>query len=93
MKSCLRSRVNFFSLDLGEELNCLEWDGRMALVGGGSGALSLWDLHSGRHVLKLPAAHSGPVTSLDVSKCGRYFATGGEDRRVVVWSTRADIDG
>lgn len=77
--------------DLGEELNCLCWDGRTVLIGGGSGNVNIWDLHSGIHK-KSFSAHKGPVTALAVSSSpvsedgGQYVVTGGDDRKVLVWS-------
>ena len=77
-----------FSKDLGEELSCIAFDGRTVLVGGASGQLSLWDIHTVKFCGKI-AAHKGPVTSLWVSEDGEIIATGGEDRRVVVWTTKS----
>ena len=71
-----------------EEVTCLAWDGRTALIGGGSGSLTLIDLQKGDEKLRIPA-HSGPVTSLFVSHDGEYVATGGEDRKVIVWTTKS----
>jgi WD40 repeat protein len=65
----------------------LAWDGRTALLGGGSGKLTVWDLHRGDHVVHI-TAHHGPITVLTVSPGGEYVVTGGEDRRVVVWTTK-----
>lgn len=84
----MKKIIHFFFTDLGEELNCLAFDGRTVLVGGGSGYLSVWDIHNVKsvgHVL----AHKGPITSLWVSEDGEYIATGGDDRKVVVWTTKA----
>ena len=75
-----------YSLDLGEELNCLAFDGQTILVGGGSGTLSVWDILHVRPVGKIQA-HKGPITSLWVSGDGQFLATGGDDRRVVVWKS------
>ena len=78
---------------MGEELTALAWDGRTALVGGGSGDLRIWDLYRGSEVLRIPA-HQGPVTTLAVSGCGDEFrptfVTGGEDRKVVVWTNKKE---
>ena len=52
-----------------------------------SGNLSLWDLHQGVDIMRFPA-HKGPVTVLAVSDDGDYVVTGGEDRRVVVWTNK-----
>lgn len=84
----LKTGSILFSKDLGEELNCLAFDGRTVLVGGGSGFLSVWDIHTVRPQGKI-LAHKGPVTTLWVSEDGEYVATGGDDRRVVVWTTRS----
>ena len=78
----------FLCPDLGEELNCLAWDGRTIYLGGGTGNISIWDLNKGQNLLKIPA-HKGPVKAICVSKEGDFIATGGEDRRVIVWTTRS----
>ena len=81
-----------FSKDLGEELHCIAFDGRTVLVGGATGQLSLWDIHTVKFCGKI-AAHKGPVTSLWVSEDGEIIATGGEDRRVIVWTTKSTGTG
>ena len=78
--------------DLGEELHCIAFDGRNVLVGGASGHLSLWDIQTVSFSGKIPA-HNGPITSLWVSEDGEIIASGGEDRRVVVWTTRSSTGG
>jgi len=65
------------------------WDGRTALAAGGSGSLSVWDLHSGAPVATMKAVHSGPVTCAAVSNDGRVLVTGGEDRKVVVLTNKS----
>ena len=72
---------------LDEELNCLAFDGRTILVGGGSGTLSIWDIFHVKLIGKI-SAHQGPITCLWVSENGDFVATGGDDRRVVVWTTK-----
>ena len=78
--------------DLGEELHCIAFDGRNVIVGGASGHLSLWDIQTVTFCGKIPA-HNGPITSLWVSEDGEIIASGGEDRRVVVWTTRSSTGG
>ena len=73
--------------DLGEELNCLAFDGQTMIVGGGSGCLSVWDIHNVKPVGKIQA-HQGPITCLFVSEDGEFVATGGDDRKVVVWTAK-----
>ena len=84
----LISIFHHWSIDLGEELTCLAWDGRTVVVGGGSGSLSLWDMERGQPLARIAQCHDGPITALHVSNCGNYIITGGEDRRVVVWTTK-----
>lgn len=62
------------------------------MVGGGSGTLTLFDLFKGEERLKIPSAHVGPITTLCVSEDGDFVVTGGEDRRVVVWSVKEPGD-
>lgn len=58
-------------------------------LGGGSGNLSIWDLNKGQNLLKIPA-HKGPVKTVCASREGDFIATGGEDRRVIVWTTKSN---
>lgn len=48
---------------------------------------------SWRTVWERNAAHAGEVTCLWVSSKGRWMASGGEDRRVVVWKNGGDLAG
>jgi len=84
----LRTGSILFSKDLGEELNCLAFDGRTVLVGGASGHINIWDIHQVKFCGRIAAHKPGPVTALCVSEDGQVVATGGEDRRVVVWTTK-----
>ena len=72
---------------MGEELNCLAWDGRTVLLGGSTGRISLWDLHHGTPIYQIPA-HKGAVTAISVSNDGKFVVSGGEDRRVQVWTCK-----
>jgi len=83
----LQTGTILFSKDLGEELNCLAFDGQTMIVGGGSGCLSVWDIYNVKPMGKIPA-HKGPITCLYVSDDGEFVATGGDDRRIVVWTTK-----
>ena len=79
--------ILFYFIDLGEELNCLAFDGQTVIVGGGSGNLSVWDIFRVKPVGKI-AAHKGPITCLFVSEDGEFVATGGDDHKIVVWTTK-----
>jgi len=84
----LKTGTVVFSKNVGEEVVCLAWDGLIALVGGGRGEISVWDLGRGRREPESRTmAHSGRVTALAVGVDGGkvVVVTGGEDRRVIVW--------
>ena len=59
----------------------------MVLVGGGSGYVTVWDIHKVKFTSKM-LAHKGPVTSLWTSDDGDFVCTGGDDRKVVVWTSK-----
>ena len=69
----------------------MKWDGETAIIGGGSGDLLIWDLHRGVHMRRI-TAHRGPVTVMAVNESADLIATGGEDRKVIVWATRNKED-
>ena len=81
----LRTGAVVFRADLGQEVTCLAWDGRAALVVGGRGELGYWDLEQGREAGRWGGGHQGRVTALVVGEGAGLVATGGEDRRVVLW--------
>jgi len=80
----LKTGTVIFSKNLGEEIVCVCWDGLLALVAGGRGEVSLWDLLAGRQVSR-QSAHQGKVTCFTVSQDGNVIVTAGEDKRVIVW--------
>ncbi|GLY16931.1 hypothetical protein Kisp01_39460 [Kineosporia sp. NBRC 101677] len=74
-------------------------DGSWLAVGGESGAVLLWDMRpvqAGRHVdaydlqpPRLLRRHTGPVAALQAGPDGTWLASGGQDRRVLIWEMPA----
>jgi serine/threonine protein kinase/WD40 repeat protein len=64
------------------------WDGKSLYSGGDDGYIWQWDVDSGKP-LRHWKAHDGWIGSLSLSrdKEHRYLASGGSDRRVLIWST------
>lgn len=48
--------------------------------------IKIWDLRKGKALFTL-YSHTGAVNAVDFSFAGDYFATGGEDRNLLVWKT------
>jgi len=87
----LKTGTVVFSKNVGEEVVCLAWDGVLALVGGGLGQLSVWNLAIGkREPESRIIGHTGRVTAMAVGEDDGNIivATGGEDRRVIVWKAQ-----
>ena len=87
----LKTGTVVFSKNVGEEVVCLAWDGVLALVGGGLGQLSVWNLAMGkREPESRIIGHTGRVTAMAVGEDDGNIivATGGEDRRVIVWKAQ-----
>jgi len=87
----LKTGTVVFSKNVGEEVISLAWDGVMVIMGGGQGDIIVWDLAPGTrdHQLTRVRGHSGRVTSLAVQHLeehGVVVVSGGDDRRVIVWS-------
>eukprot|EP00051_Salpingoeca_urceolata_P022257 m.358163 g.358163 ORF g.358163 m.358163 type:complete len:945 (-) comp19945_c1_seq18:166-3000(-) len=78
-----------FSVDAGDELHCVAFDGQVCLAGGESGALYIWDVVSGNRV-KAMSQHTGPVRCLAVSSDGLTVVTGADDKCVCVWTLGAE---
>ncbi len=58
--------------------------GTFAVAGDAEGRLLLLDLRVKRQ-FDLIYAHKGDVTAVDISKNGKLLASGGKDKRVIVW--------
>mmetsp|Transcript_5895 Transcript_5895/g.7988 ORF Transcript_5895/g.7988 Transcript_5895/m.7988 type:complete len:163 (+) Transcript_5895:149-637(+) len=59
------------------------------LTGHGNGEVAMWTPNMGsRPVVKILAHPSAPMTSLCVSRDGKYLATTGKDSRMKVWDIR-----
>ena len=52
--------------------------------------MSIYDMRSGELRTTLNKLHGGQITAMDVSGCGRFVVTGGDDRRVVVMSSKIE---
>lgn len=70
-----------------EGIRCIAWDGRLVLCGGVSGDIIIFDMGTG-DIVKRISAHKGPLTCLKISSDWKYVATGGEDKKVLLWETQ-----
>lgn len=68
------------------EVNAVAWsrDGTRVLAVDDSGALTGWDVATGRVVVREPSRHSAIAVAVDVSDDGTMIATGGWDGRTVI---------
>ena len=58
-------------------------------VGHGSGEVTMWTPNMGSTpVVRMLCHPSAPVTSLSVSRCGKYMVTTGKDARFKIWDIR-----
>lgn len=48
--------------------------------------IKIWDLRKGKALFTM-YSHTGAVNSVDFSFAGDYFATGGDDRNLLVWKS------
>ncbi|KAK5109317.1 hypothetical protein LTR62_007086 [Meristemomyces frigidus] len=62
---------------------CWDAQGKRVAVGGGEGAVTIWEAASGNMVARLPG-HKGAVNEVDFSSDGALVASGSTDRRVLV---------
>jgi len=86
----LRTGAVVFSKKVGEEVTCIAWDGVAALVAGGRGELSYWDLSQGNGPGLVVGGHTGRVTAMAVGSSGGTLVTAGEDKRVILWRMEGD---
>ena len=73
------------------EASCLKQNPQNAVLCSGhmNGEVAMWTPNmASKPVVKLLAHMSAPVTSLSVSRCGKYLATTGKDSRFKIWDIR-----
>ena len=63
-------------------------DGLHAVSGSDDKMLSLWDLKTGRELLRSLKGHLGPVSSVALSPDGRRILSGSEDGTVRLWDVK-----
>lgn len=51
--------------------------------------IRVWDIRKGLPLYTL-FSHKGAVKCCAISKFGNYFATGGEDKKVIIWNSGFD---
>jgi WD40 repeat protein len=59
-------------------------DGKLGLVGGWDSTIRLWDLQTGKELIR-SNAHPGGVTAMQFAPDGRSFLTAGLDEVVALW--------
>jgi WD40 repeat protein len=66
---------------------------RMVVISGPSNEILIWD-HLVRSVIRTLRGHTGPPTSLAVSRDGRWLASSGGDRTIRIWdlTTRPEYE-
>lgn len=67
-------------------------DNQWVVTGSWDNSAKIWDVQSGRAVMKLEGGHDGFVNSAVFSPDGRYVLTAGDDGAVVLWEVR-DANG
>ncbi|XP_062502057.1 protein FAN-like [Corticium candelabrum] len=77
--------TEIYSKSAGEGLQCAAWNGDIVLAGDNSGNLHVWNLVEVQPIAIL-RGHKGAVTCFAVSPNGMHVVTGGEDKKVVLWS-------
>lgn len=60
--------------------NCVQ-----ILTGGTDRKICYWEVLDGSKVRELDGSRSGSINSIDISKDGKYFVTGGNDEIVLLW--------
>lgn len=67
----------------------LEHFPRGLLLTGGSlsdTTIKVWDTESGKLVKAIETDHSGVISTLSVSRCGKKMASGSRDNTIIIWS-------
>jgi WD40 repeat protein len=61
-------------------------DESQILTTGSNRKVTYWDCFDGQSIRMLDASENGEINALQISKEGEHFVSGGEDKRLKVWS-------
>jgi hypothetical protein len=62
----------------------------LVLAGCADGSIYLWDLEKSQPIRYLKDQHQGAISALAFSPDGQFFASGGEDHAIVLWTVNGD---
>ena len=54
------------------------------ITGGTDRKVGYWEVYDGSQIRELEGSKTGSINGIDISSCGRFFVTGGDDRVVKV---------
>ena len=54
------------------------------ITGGTDRKVGYWEVYDGAQIRELEGSQTSSINGIDISSCGRYFVTGGDDRVVKV---------
>lgn len=84
----VNTEVELYSKDIGEVVNCAEWDGQLVVMGCASGEVLVWDLIKDSCMSRLQSSCSGSgggVSCLAVSTVNETMVSGGDDGYIKIW--------
>ena len=73
-------------------VGCLSWRGDAVASGGRDKSIRVRDVRAPSHHVDLKAAHKQEVCGLKWSPCGDFLASGGNDNKLLIWSSRMLMD-
>lgn len=57
------------------------------ITGGTDRKVGYWEVYDGSQIRELEGSKTGSINGIDISSCGHFFVTGGDDRVVKVHTT------
>ncbi|KAF7269361.1 hypothetical protein GWI33_017614 [Rhynchophorus ferrugineus] len=77
--------MSVFNITLKSPICSMKWKGHLLVIGCNNGTLSLWDMFEVKVLLE-KLVHSGPITTVDVSKDKNIIASGSRDKLIKIWT-------
>lgn len=83
LERCVRNQIIFANTLF--RCVCYNYDECQVVTSGTDRKIAYWEVYDGSAIRELEGSKSGSVNGMDISPCGSFFVTGGDDKLLKIW--------